>query len=404
MLARRRRRGGALVVALLLVLACGRSDPAPAPGKGEVGLTPKPTPGPTPGACESVVRCEGLLCDDRNYRRLVELLERAFSAAGQADVLILSGGGSKGAWGAGVLNGWSTLTSGMTRPTFEVVTGVSTGAVQATFAFLGKSKDQDLEIGYTTTTNSDVYGPPYPLPVFPRNLEGLRQTLKSYIPDSMIDEVGQVASSTQRKLFVGTVNLESAEFVSWDMTCLAKAKQYDLYRNVILASSANPAGLWPIDVMGQMHVDGGVRYRIYVETVMQASGEAADMVPAAAGKKRLFYIINGKLKQKGPAKVSSWNPLSIVERSLDIALRESIFGSLYASWHLLNSGSDKWKFYGSAIPNDQSDVPDADDYDTVKMTKLLEAGENWAKTQPWAEGIPKLTPMQWGCDLTEAKP
>jgi Patatin-like phospholipase len=63
--------------------------------------------------------------------------------------LALSGGGANGAFGAGFLNGWST-TGG--RPVFKIVTGVSTGALMAPFAFLGPSYDSALHEFYTTTT------------------------------------------------------------------------------------------------------------------------------------------------------------------------------------------------------------------------------------------------------------
>jgi predicted acylesterase/phospholipase RssA len=90
---------------------------------------------------------------------------------------MLSGGGSKGAWGAGVLNGWTQATTGPKRPVFDVVTGVSTGALQATGAFLGSDYDHLLKDGYTKTHNSDVYGPVSVPPL--RNLNALRNTLKT---------------------------------------------------------------------------------------------------------------------------------------------------------------------------------------------------------------------------------
>ena len=69
------------------------------------------------------------------------------------NLLAISGGGSDGAFGAGVLNGW---TASGKRPEFEIVTGVSTGALTAPFAFLGPRYDPALKEVFTTSTTSDI--------------------------------------------------------------------------------------------------------------------------------------------------------------------------------------------------------------------------------------------------------
>ena len=68
--------------------------------------------------------------------------------------LAISGGGDNGAYGAGFLNGW---TASGTRPEFKVVTGISTGALIAPFAFLGPKYDYVLERVYTTTAQKDIF-------------------------------------------------------------------------------------------------------------------------------------------------------------------------------------------------------------------------------------------------------
>ena len=77
----------------------------------------------------------------------------SFGPSDTPDVLALSGGASHGAWGAGVIAGWPDAT----RPTFDVVTGISTGALQAPYAFLGTDYDDELEKFYTTTTSAEIY-------------------------------------------------------------------------------------------------------------------------------------------------------------------------------------------------------------------------------------------------------
>jgi hypothetical protein len=68
--------------------------------------------------------------------------------------LAISGGGAEGAYGAGVLVGWSKLG---TRPEFTMVTGISTGALAAPFAFLGEEYDKQLETLYTTLDSSRIF-------------------------------------------------------------------------------------------------------------------------------------------------------------------------------------------------------------------------------------------------------
>src|SRR2546422_2274330 len=75
-------------------------------------------------------------------------------ATGYVDVLALSGGGANGAFGAGLLNGW---TAAGTRPVFKLVTGISTGALIAPFAFLGSAYDGTLRDFYTSVSTKDIY-------------------------------------------------------------------------------------------------------------------------------------------------------------------------------------------------------------------------------------------------------
>ena len=67
--------------------------------------------------------------------------------------LAISGGGANGAFGAGLLVGW---TEAGTRPEFDFVTGISTGALIAPFAFLGPAYDDQLKAVYTQYSTSDM--------------------------------------------------------------------------------------------------------------------------------------------------------------------------------------------------------------------------------------------------------
>jgi hypothetical protein len=108
------------------------------------------------GNCARITECPIL---DR-YRWPAMLQEailarsRESSSQSAANYLALSGGSDNGAFGAGVLGGWTILG---TRPTFKLLTGVSTGALIAPFAFLGPAYDPELRAVYTEISPEDVF-------------------------------------------------------------------------------------------------------------------------------------------------------------------------------------------------------------------------------------------------------
>lgn len=206
---------------------------------------------------------------DRSFRR---------NGAPHVRVLILSGGGDNGAYGAGLLNGWSDRGS---RPKFDIVTGVSTGALMGPFAFLGSKYDAQLKEIYTAYKAED-YFTAQPLqgvlggPSFADN-QPMLELITRYADKRMIDEVAR-EHNRGRRFFVQTTNLDAQRPVIWDMGAIANnrsAKARDLFRRVLLASAAIPAIFPPVQIKVQvggkfyeeMHVDGG--------TVSQQAGLSA---------------------------------------------------------------------------------------------------------------------------------
>ncbi|HEX2656257.1 MAG TPA: patatin-like phospholipase family protein, partial [Xanthobacteraceae bacterium] len=178
--------------------------------------------------------------------------------------LALSAGGGDGAYGAGVLNGWSR--SGQ-RPTFSVVSGVSTGALIAPFAFLGSRYDRILHERFVNVTAADIFE-------VGETGESLLNTwpLKKLISQSISDElVSEVAAEHQlgRRLFIVTTNLDAERPVVWNMGAIASAPHAEapkLFRDVLLASASIPAVFPPVYIkvtadsrsFEEMHVDGGL--------------------------------------------------------------------------------------------------------------------------------------------------
>ena len=188
-------------------------------------------------------------------------LERAY-------YLVISGGGGDGAYGAGLLAGW-TLSG--TRPQFEVVTGISTGALTAPYAFLGPKYDGRLKEIYTTISEKDVLRSSGPLgALFGASLTDnspLKALVAKHVTADLVDLIG-AENAKGRKLLVGTTNLDAQRPVVWDMTAIAASGNPDrvqLFRDVLVASAAIP-GVFPPQLIRvqadgksyeELHVDGG---------------------------------------------------------------------------------------------------------------------------------------------------
>ncbi len=200
-----------------------------------------------------------------------------------SNLLAVSGGGENGAFGAGLLNGWSETG---TRPVFDLVTGVSTGALTAPFAYLGPEYDPQLRAVYTDITLSDV--------AISRGLISgafadaladtapLLATITKYLDDKMLAGI-TAAYDSGRLLLIGTTNLDAQKPVVWNIGALATSgppRAAELIRKVLLASAAIPGAFPPvmIDVTvdgephQEMHVDGGAFAQAFLYP--QAVGEA----------------------------------------------------------------------------------------------------------------------------------
>jgi predicted acylesterase/phospholipase RssA len=153
-------------------------------------------------------------------------------------VLAISGGGPNGAYGAGLLRGWSKEGS---RPLFKIITGVSSGAITALYTFLGVDYDEQLEEFFTTMSTKDVMQQNYFFGILFGNSFMSSAPLVKKI-SGIVDEkiLAKVAEEHKRgrRLFVGTVNLDAQEFVVWDMgalACKGGPESLNLFRKILLA-------------------------------------------------------------------------------------------------------------------------------------------------------------------------
>jgi hypothetical protein len=223
-----------------------------------------------------------------------------------AELLAVSGGGDDGAFGAGLLVGWTARGD---RPAFKGVTGVSTGALTAPFAFLGPDYDPQLKAVYTETTARDIFKPRSALAAVFEDAMGdttpLRQTVSRLLDNRMVRRIAEEYAKG-RLLLILTTNLDSGQECIWNIGAIAasgKPGARELIIQILMASSAIPAVFPPVmidlEVDGQhrqeMHVDGGIFAQAFLYPPGINAAEAAKMA-GSVGRRRDAYIIrNGRL-------------------------------------------------------------------------------------------------------------
>jgi predicted acylesterase/phospholipase RssA len=339
-----------------------------------------------------------------SYRRETE----AFAAAGNkgplppANYLAISGGGENGAFGAGLLVGW---TAAGTRPEFKLVTGVSTGALTAPFAFLGPKYDEQLKAVYTTTTPKDVLEQRGILAALYNDAMAdnapLRQLVAKYVTADMLKEIA-AEDAKGRVLVIGTTNLDARRPVIWNIGKIAASgnpKALDLVRDILVASAAIPGAFPPmmidVEVNGQayqeMHVDGGASAQVFA---YPPSLKLAELSAQAGIKRerRLFVIRNARL---GPdwADVKR-ETLPIAGRAISSLIQNQGVGDLYRIY--ATTQRDDVDFNLAYIPP-SFNVPLTEPFEQHYMIELFnlgyeqgKQGYNWQKTPP---GLDSPTPV-----------
>lgn len=300
-------------------------------------------------------------------------------------VLSISGGGSRGSYGAGVLVGW---TDAGDRPEFDVVTGISTGALMATAAFLGTEHDDDLRI-YTEINNDDVFHKRGILSIFQDDALLDTKPLRDLIARTIDAETLALVAREHargRRLFVGTTNLDAQAFVVWDMGAIAASDHPDKlerYRDVVLASASYPMAFPPVYIpvssdgqtWYQMHVDGGVRETVFFYDFIDEYGEALEQLgmDASSVHPELYLLNNGTLYARDVTKPVGGSTISIGLASFGSLMRKAALSSLYRLWVLaLRGGAD---FHISFIPPDFELSENPLEFDPEEMRRLFELGE-----------------------------
>jgi len=296
-----------------------------------------------------------------------------------ASFLALSGGGDKGAFGAGLLNGWSATGK---RPTFKLVTGISTGALIAPFAFLGPDYDAKLKDFYTNSTRDDLIRMRSLISALTddaiADTAPLRAMLKKNVDRPMLDAIA-AEYVRGRELWVSTTNLDANRRVIWNMTRIASSRDpraLDLFHDVMIASAAIP-GVFPpvmieVELDGKryqkMHVDGGATAQVFVyppnfnleKLAREHDGER---------KRTVYIIVNNRIDPEWEQ--TERRAITIADRAITSLIHTQGIGDLYRIY--LTAMNDGMDFNLVHIPPEFTQKPN-ELFDMSFMRALFETG------------------------------
>ena len=319
------------------------------------------------------------------------------------NILQISGGGQFGAFGAGFLKGWRETGE---RPEFDIVTGVSTGALLATHAFLGTPADDEvLEEIFTTISASDVYKSKGMLGLlFGANslydTSPLKGLLDKYITEEVLQRVA-AAHDEGRRVIVGTTNLDYNQTWVWNMGLIAEqgdAEALELYKKVLLASAAPPIAFPPVEIDGYLFADGGVRQNI----VIVGLGGDEKPGPPRYGPGNIYVVHNGK--NSSPPKALRNDAVSIMGPVLDTMLNTSMESLLLQSYFAARARG--YRFHLVAIPDDVDAGGNALAFDPDQMHAAFDAGYELGRhPDPWEKSAPIMGDIpNWAFELMESLP
>ena len=310
-------------------------------------------------------------------------------------LLAISGGGANGAFGAGFLNGWTATGK---RPVFKIVTGVSTGALMAPFVFLGPDYDQTLRDFYTTTRSQDIF---VRGSLLRQLLSGesiadtapLRAIIARIVDESLLRQVAE-EHRRGRRLYVGTTNLDTQQFMVWNMGKIATSghpEALELFREVTLASASIPVAFPPVffeveaggQTYDEMHVDGAVTANTFVTAGVFRPSLARTQAGSRPGRDDLFVIHNGQLFAIPSPKKRTVRGIAL--RSMEAAGRAGMLDELVRiyAFALREDAGYAWVGIPQGINLTGGEI-----FDPVVMRELFELGYRRALEGPTWSALP----------------
>jgi predicted patatin/cPLA2 family phospholipase len=317
-----------------------------------------------------------------------------------AYLLSLSGGGDNGAFGAGLLTGWTRHGD---RPKFKLVTGVSTGALIAPFAFLGPDYDAALVDVYTNITPAHVYEKRF-LPYAALAQDALSdsaplyQTISRHLDEAMLARIAEEYGKG-RILLIQTTDLDAGRPVIWNIGAIAASghpKSADMIRHILLASASIPAAfppvLFDVEVGGvayqEMHVDGGAVSQAFL--VPPSLNTRATLERSGYRRKgTIAYLIRNSRLTTEYTDVEQ-TTLPIAEKAVSTMINYNGVGDLYRMYLITQRAGASFNL---AYIDPQFQAPHPQEFDQTYMRALYRyAYDKAAGGYPWAKAPPGFAP------------
>ena len=312
-------------------------------------------------------------------------------------LLALSGGGPNGAYGAGLLCGW---TKAGDRPEFDIVVGISTGSLIGPYAFLGPAYDEQLKKGYTTVSDKDIFKKRWMLSVlFGADSVASSEPLAKLITEEMDHGIIDAVAAEWRKgrrFYVGTSDLDSQRLVVWDMGAIAASgatNSHKLFCEVLLASASIPVAFPPVRFeveadgksYDELHADGGVMTQVFGAAFLDRLMALSDVHQGQ------FYLIRNECISPEWAPVKP-RLLSIAGRSIGTVIKMQGLGDVYRLFLVSQSaGTD---FHFASIPDD-FDMKKKGEFDPVYMKALFDIGfQEAARGTEWKDVPPSYKAIE----------
>ncbi len=327
-------------------------------------------------------------------RELAYLARQGIKTLPPAALLAVSGGGDKGAFGAGLLCGW---TQSGKRPLFKAVTGISTGALIAPFAFAGAEYDHALRTVYTSLGPTDIAAKRSVLAAINNDAMAdnrpLWEAISRFVDDALLKRIAE-EHDRGRMLLIGTTDLDARQPVIWNIGNIAASgapNASELVRSILLASAAIPGAFPPtmvkVEVDGkvyeEMHVDGGTTAQVFLYPPQMKS--VADAMGVHVHRQLDLFVIRNAFLQPQGAPVER-RTIKIAGPAISSLIHTQGLGDLNRVYLIAQrDGLD----FNLAVIDDDFSYPPHVDFDTPFMKALFEYGYRQGRDgYPWKKKPP----------------
>jgi len=347
---------------------------------------------------------------ERMIETVVSRLEREYALHQSTgadfiyDILVISGGGAKGAFGSGFLEGWGTVPEGdFARPEFDMVTGVSTGALISPFAFIGSDESYASIVDFYANPQANWVKKRGMLFIKPGHVSlfndcHLQEMIRAAVDETLIKKVA-AAAAEDRLLLIGTTNLDAGRGRIFNLgheaeTALANGV-YDRIGTILIASAAIPAVFPPVDIDGLYYADGGATSNLFVTSFSSDDGPVARFrmrnPDAPLPKVRVWVQINGKIQPEPAVTQPTWP--SVSGRSLStLTSTNEVFALTLIKGMVHDAKAERGldaEFHLVSIPPDTPPSTSKEMFDKAYMLGLEELGRTMgADPSSWTTEVP----------------